>query len=68
MEPKQITEKLHAHPPAEDEIETLRPAPGESVVQVRRWTRDVSGCVVEYAHLAHAASRFVWEYTFDVPE
>lgn len=68
MGPEEITEELHTRPPTEAEAETLRLAPGEAIVQVRRFARDASGRVVEYACLVHAASRFVWEYTFKVPE
>jgi GntR family transcriptional regulator len=38
------------------------------VVELHRTTYTASGTVVEFAIGVHAASRFVWEYDFKVPD
>ncbi|MCA2177061.1 UTRA domain-containing protein [Nonomuraea glycinis] len=41
---------------------------GEPVIELRRTTRTADGRVVEYARGVHAASRFMWSYTFVIPD
>lgn len=37
-------------------------------MELRRTTRTADGTVVEYAVGVHAASRFVWQYEFRLPD
>lgn len=67
MEPHQITEELSARPPTSDEAELLEIGLAEPVVELHRTTRTQDGYVIEYAYGVHAASRFVWSYTFEIP-
>lgn len=68
LEPDTITETLNARMPTPDEIERLRLLPGEPVVVLERTTRTGDGRVVEFAKGVHAASRFSWSYTFEIPD
>lgn len=68
MEPHQITEELSARPPTSHEAEILEIGLAEPVVELHRTTRTKDGYVIEYAYGVHAASRFVWSYTFDIPD
>ncbi|GGP75115.1 hypothetical protein GCM10010231_52560 [Streptomyces sindenensis] len=51
-----------------DESKLLQLAPGEPVVELHRTTYTADGAVVEFAIGVHAASRFSWEYKFQVPD
>ncbi|MFJ2028012.1 GntR family transcriptional regulator [Streptosporangium sp. NPDC087985] len=68
LSPQEITEDLYARMPTAEETLLLDLPPGEPVVELRRTTRTADGQVVEYARGVHAASRFVWSYTFAVPD
>ncbi|GAA3410628.1 GntR family transcriptional regulator [Streptosporangium vulgare] len=67
LSPCEITEDLRARMPTADEALLLDLPPGEPVVELCRVTRTADGHVVEYARDVHAASRFVWSYTFAIP-
>jgi GntR family transcriptional regulator len=68
LEPSSITETISSRMPTPDEIEQLQLLPGEPVVLLTRITSTKDGHVVEYARGVHAASRFAWTYTFEVPD
>lgn len=68
LPPHEITEDLYARMPTADETLLLDLPSGEPVVEVRRVTRTADGQVVEYARGVHAASRFMWSYTFAIPD
>ncbi|GIH73538.1 GntR family transcriptional regulator [Sphaerimonospora thailandensis] len=68
LPPQEITEDLNARVPTADETLLLELPPGEAVVEVRRTTRTAEGRAIEYARGVHAASRFMWSYTFAVPD
>lgn len=44
------------------------PSRGEPVVELHRTKYTAAGTVVEFAIGVHAASRFAWEYEFQVPD
>jgi GntR family transcriptional regulator len=54
--------------PTPDEISTLELPAGEPVMILERITRTKDGHAVEYATGVHAASRFSWTYTYDMPD
>lgn len=66
--PDEMTEDLHARMPTAEETILLELSAGEPVVELHRVTRTAEGRVVEYARGVHAASRFVWSYTFRIPD
>jgi GntR family transcriptional regulator len=66
--PHQITEDLFARMPTSEEARILDLPPGEPVVEVHRTTRTAEGRVIEYAQGVHTASRFVWSFTYDIPD
>jgi GntR family transcriptional regulator len=68
LEPHRMTETFSSRMPTPDEIAQLQLPAGEPVMLLERrtWTKD--GRLVEFARGVHAASRFEWSYTFDVPE
>jgi GntR family transcriptional regulator len=68
LAPVEITEDLHARMPTVDEAAKLQLSAGEPVVELHRVTRAAGGRVIEYAEGVHAASRFVWSYTFPIPD
>ncbi|WP_068925078.1 GntR family transcriptional regulator [Planobispora rosea] len=68
LAPDEITEDLFARMPTVDEMALLELPPGEPVVELHRVTRTADGRVIEYARGVHAASRFVWSYTFKIPD
>ncbi|WP_281262616.1 UTRA domain-containing protein [Nonomuraea fuscirosea] len=68
MAPDEITEDLHARMPTADEAMILELPPGEPVVELHRVTRTADGRVVEYARGVHAANRFVWSFTYKIPD
>ncbi len=49
-------------------MQLLQLPPGEPVVELHRTTYRADGTVVEFAVGIHAASCFVWEYDFKVPD
>ncbi len=68
LPPEEITEDLHARMPTTDEAVLLELPAGEPVVEVHRVTRTPEGRAVEYARGVHAASRFVWSFTYKIPD
>lgn len=68
LPPEEMTEDLFARMPNVDEMVLLELSPGEPVVELHRVTRAPDGQVIEYARGVHAASRFVWSYTFKIPD
>jgi GntR family transcriptional regulator len=68
LAPDEITEDLFARMPTVEETVALDLPAGEPVVEVRRITKTADGQVVEYACGVHPASRFVWSYTFKIPD
>ena len=68
LEPDHITETIHARMPTPDETETLELPAGEPVMILQRTTYTDSDVPVEYAFGVHAASRFAWSYTFQLPD
>lgn len=68
LEPHQVTETFHARMPTPDEMRLLELPAGEPVIVLERITRTKKGYAVEYATGIHAASRFSWSYTFDMPD
>ncbi|WP_326796264.1 GntR family transcriptional regulator [Streptomyces sp. NBC_01808] len=63
-----MQETLFARIPTADEVQLLRLAPGEWVVELHRTTYTADGTVVEFAIGVHAATRFAWTYDFKVPD
>ncbi|WP_157255064.1 GntR family transcriptional regulator [Nonomuraea typhae] len=68
LPPHQITEDLAARMPTADEALLLELPAGEPVVELHRVTRTADGRPIEYARGIHAASRFAWSYTFEIPD
>ncbi|WP_433540568.1 GntR family transcriptional regulator [Streptosporangium sandarakinum] len=68
LPPHEITEDIQARMPTAEETLLLDLPSGEPVVEVWRVTRTAGGQVVEYARGVHAASRFVWSYTYAIPD
>ncbi len=68
LEPDQITETVLARMPTPEETKLLELPAGEPVMVLERIVRTKDGHVVEYATGVHGASRFVWTYTFDIPD
>ncbi|RKN43113.1 GntR family transcriptional regulator [Streptomyces hoynatensis] len=67
-EPDSMKEVLHSRMPTPQERELLQLRPGEPVVELHRTTYTADGTVIEYAIGVHAASRFSWEYRFQIPD
>ncbi|MFH9668946.1 GntR family transcriptional regulator [Streptomyces globisporus] len=63
-----MKEALFARVPTGDEVKLLQLPVGEPVVELHRTTYTADGTVVEFAVGVHAASRFAWEYEFEVPD
>jgi DNA-binding GntR family transcriptional regulator len=63
-----MKEALFARVPTADEVKLLQLPAGEPVVELHRTTYTADGTVVEFAVGIHAASRFAWEYEFEVPD
>lgn len=63
-----MKEALFARVPTAEEVKLLQLPVGEPVVELHRTTYTADGTVVEFAVGVHAASRFAWEYEFDVPD
>ncbi|MEV4364589.1 GntR family transcriptional regulator [Nonomuraea sp. NPDC049625] len=68
LPPQEITENLAARMPTADEALLLELPAGEPVVELHRITRTADGRPIEYARGIHAASRFSWSYSFDIPD
>ncbi|MFB4265262.1 GntR family transcriptional regulator [Nonomuraea sp. GTA35] len=68
LAPDEMTEDLFARMPTVEEMVSLDLPPGEPVVEQWRTTRTADGRVIEYARGVHPASRFVWSYTFKIPD
>jgi len=68
LEPVEITEELLARMPTTEEALLLELPIGEPVVEVRRITRTANSRPIEYARGVHAASRFVWSFTYPIPD
>lgn len=68
LEPHEVTETFHARMPTPDEITALELPAGEPVMILERITRTKDGYPVEFAIGVHAASRFSWSYTYDMPD
>jgi GntR family transcriptional regulator len=68
LEPHEVTETFHARMPTPDEMTTLQLPAGEPVMILERVTRTKDGYAVEYATGVHAASRFSWTYTYEMPD
>ncbi|WP_246459002.1 UTRA domain-containing protein [Amycolatopsis jiangsuensis] len=54
--------------PTPEEAEELELPAGEPVMILHRTTRTADGQPVEFARGVHAASRFSWTYTFQIPD
>ncbi|MFD8343558.1 GntR family transcriptional regulator [[Kitasatospora] papulosa] len=63
-----MKEQLFARVPTSEEAKLLQLSPGEWVVELHRTTYTADGTVVEFAIGVHAATRFAWEYDFEVPD
>jgi GntR family transcriptional regulator len=68
LEPDSMTETFHSRMPTPEEIDELELPAGEPVMILERTTRTADGTPVEFARGIHAASRFAWSYTFEIPE
>lgn len=68
LEPDNMTEAFNARMPTPAEIDQLELPAGEPVMILKRTTRTADGTAVEYARGIHAASRFAWSYSFQIPE
>ncbi|UOZ04633.1 GntR family transcriptional regulator [Amycolatopsis sp. WQ 127309] len=68
LEPDSMTETFHSRMPTPDEIDELELPAGEPVMILERTTRTADGTPIEFARGVHAASRFAWSYTFEIPE
>ncbi|MFD8534307.1 GntR family transcriptional regulator [Streptosporangium canum] len=68
LDPHEITEDLSARMPTTEEALLLELPTGEPVVEVCRTARTADGRVIEYARGVHAASRFIWSYTYPIPD
>lgn len=63
-----MKERIFARAATADESKLLQLPPGEPIVELHRTTYTAGGTVVEFAIGVHAASRFAWEYEFQVPD
>ncbi|MET8340270.1 GntR family transcriptional regulator [Streptosporangium canum] len=68
LEPDSMTETIYARMPTPDEAEILQLPAGEPVMVLQRRTFTREGRLVEFARGVHAASRFAWSYTFQIPD
>ncbi|MFC4945666.1 GntR family transcriptional regulator [Pseudonocardia sp. GCM10023141] len=68
LEPDHMTESFHSRMPTPDEIAQLDLPAGEPVMILQRRTYTADGTLVEVARGVHAASRFSWTYSFDIPD
>lgn len=68
LEPDHITETIQARMPTPEEADELELPSGEPVVVLHRTTFTVEDVPVEFARGVHAASRFAWTYSFQIPD
>jgi GntR family transcriptional regulator len=68
LEPDRITERIHSRMPTQAEAETLALPAGEPVMVLERQTFTAKGRAIEFARGVHAASRFAWTYSFQIPD
>lgn len=68
LEPHHITETIHSRMPTRAEAETLALPAGEPVMVLERQTFTEDGRAIEFARGVHAASRFAWTYSFQIPD
>ncbi|MFI7126065.1 GntR family transcriptional regulator [Nonomuraea sp. NPDC050153] len=68
LEPHSMAETVYARMPTPDEAELLELPSGEPVMILQRRTFTRDGQLVEFARGVHAASRFAWSYTFEIPD
>lgn len=68
FEPDHMTETVFARMPTPDETEQLNLPAGEPVMVLTRQTYTADDTLVEFARGVHAASRFAWTYSFDLPD
>lgn len=68
FEPDHMVESFHARMPVREEIERLSLPAGEPVMILERRTFTKDGTPIEFAIGVHAASRFEWSYSFQLPE
>ncbi|OLR95066.1 UTRA domain-containing protein [Actinokineospora bangkokensis] len=68
LEPHHMTETIRSRMPTPDERTKLELPAGEPVMVLHRTTYTESGTPVEFARGIHAASRFSWTYSFELPE
>lgn len=68
LAPDEMTEELFARMPTVAEMVALELPSGEPVVEQWRTTRTADGRAIECARGVHPASRFVWSYTFKIPD
>ncbi|WP_344425506.1 GntR family transcriptional regulator [Pseudonocardia ailaonensis] len=68
LEPDHMTESFYARMPTPNEVDQLDLPAGEPVMILNRRTYTADGTLVEVARGVHAASRFSWTYSFDIPE
>ena len=66
LEPVTVDERLHARLPDAGELGALGVSVGEPVVETRRRVYAASSTPVEYSTGLYRASRFQWNYTFDI--
>ncbi|AXX29415.1 regulator [Actinosynnema pretiosum subsp. pretiosum] len=67
-EPDRITESVRSRMPLPEEVEKLKLPPGEPVMILTRRTFTKDGTPIEFAYGVHAASRFEWSYSFQIPD
>jgi GntR family transcriptional regulator len=68
LEPQRMTETISARMPTPEEMEQLQLPAGEPVMVLERRTYTSGDRIVEFAHGVHAASRFAWIYSFEIPD
>lgn len=68
LEPDHMTETFHARMPTPQELADLELPAGEPVMVLHRTTFTADDVPVEFARGIHAASRFSWSYSFQLPD
>lgn len=68
FEPVTVDERLHARLADSHEAKMLESSVGEPLVEVRRRVYTASSFPIEYSVALYRASRFQWNYTFNVAE
>jgi GntR family transcriptional regulator len=63
-----MTETFQSPMPTPDEIDELELPADEPVMALERTTRTADDTPIEFVRGVHAASRFAWSYTFEIPE